>query len=258
MRKNLLHFFAIAIALVCSTTLSAVELKDRVVGDFSGNMVITIIAGDNEPVVAPPAPAIVKIAEDGDAFLLALNNFLFEEDGLALFVGNIAVSGITITDGASISINAEKDIEITEGDADFEYDGNPVDLWMGPIITEQCGGFIPITLAGNIEGEMAKMTIDIDATEGLGMIISVKFEGTNPTISNEIVSRNARIDVYTSEDASTLYVKGLESETPYILYNMLGTKVGAGIASDAISISSLSKGVYFIKLNNKTAKFIKK
>ena len=262
MRKTLLSFFAAAAAIICSSAVSATELKDKVVGDFTGNMVITITAADDpngESVEAPPAPAIVKIAEDGGSFSLALNNFLFGEPE-PMYVGNIAVSDITVTDGDIISISAEKPIVITAGDADFKYEGEPVaeDTWLGPAITEACGGSIPITLAGTIEGQTAKMTIDINAAVALNMIISVKFEGTNPNIvdiSNDLTNV-AGITAYTSE-AGILYVKGLDGEAAYTIYNVLGSGVASGVVSDTIDISSLPKGIYILKVGKTALRFSK-
>ena len=260
MKKNLLAFFAMAIALVCSTTLSAVELKDRVLGDFTGNMVITITVNDGEPVVNPPASTIVTVTETEGVFGLNLKNFLFIENENPFFVGNIDLDGVIIQkEGDKITINVEKGIAITAGDDDFEYEGYPEPIWLGPEITEACEE-IPIILSGIIEGQTAKMTIEIDITEAMGMFISVQFEGTNPDVtlvSNEIASA-AGINILASADGSALYVKGLETETAYTIYNVLGSVVASGTVSDVINSSSLAKGVYLIKVGGKTVKFIKK
>ena len=261
MRKTLLSFFAAAAAIICSSAVSAVELKDKVVGDFAGNMVITITT-EGETGSTDPVPAVVTITENAGAFGLQLKNFLFMDNGSEFYVGNIEADGVAVQEAdGKISVNIEKGIEITPGDAGFEYEGEPVgeDAWLGPAITETCGGAIPITLAGTVTGKEIDIQIDLDITDALGMVISVKFEGTNPNIvdiSNDLTNV-ASITAYTSADGSTLYVKGLDGQAAYAIYNVLGSAVASGVVSDTIDISSLPKGIYLIKVGNTTVKFSK-
>jgi len=259
MRKTLLSFFAAAAAIICSSAVSATGLKDKVVGDFAGDMVITITTEEGTT-VADPASAVVTITENAGVFGLQLKNFLFEDNGDALFVGNIDVDGVAVQEAdGEISVNIETGIQITEGDPDFEHDGEPVGLWMGPIITEECDGSIPITLAGTVTGKEIDIQIDLDLTDVLGMVISVKFEGTNPNIvdiSNDL-AKTAGVVAYASQDGSILYVKGLEAEAAYTIYNVLGSAVASGVVSDTVDVSSLPKGIYILKVANTTFKFSK-
>ena len=261
MRKTLLSFFAAVAAIICSSAVSATELKDKVVGDFTGSMVISITAG-GETVIAEPASAIVTITEDAGVFGLQLKNFLFAEDGNAFYVGNIEVDGVAVQEAdGKVSVNIEKGIQITPGDAEFEYEGEPVseESWLGPMITETCGGSIPITLAGTIAGKDMNIQIDLDLTDALGMVISVKFAGTNPNIvdiSNDLTNV-AAITAYTSGGGPILYVKGLDGEAAYTIYNVLGSGVASGVVSDTIDISSLPKGIYILKVGKTALRFSK-
>ena len=258
MRKTLLSFFAAAAAIICSSAVSAKEQVGTIVNDFTGNMVITITA-EGESIVAEPAPAIVTITEDAGVFGLQLKNFLFMDNGSVFYVGNIEVEGVTVQEvDGKVSVNIEKGIQITPGDAGFEYEGEPVaeDTWLGPAITETCGGTIPITLAGTVVGKEIAIQIDLDITDALGMVISVKFVGTDPNIvvSNDFADV-AAITTYASN--GILYVKGLDTEAAYTIYNVLGSAVASGVVSDTADISSLPKGIYILKVANTVVQFSK-
>ncbi|MDA3883457.1 MAG: T9SS type A sorting domain-containing protein [Bacteroidales bacterium] len=70
--------------------------------------------------------------------------------------------------------------------------------------------------------------------------------------------------IYPSIASHHIYVKGIESQTPYALYAINGTKISQGtIQNQSLSVSHLQSGLYYIKIkrpagNCQTLSFVKK
>ena len=92
---------------------------------------------------------------------------------------------------------------------------------------------------------------------------------TQPTLSADIVTTLGIDDVTDVKVSLKLYpnpainyirVLGLSEKANYIIYNLLGKKVGKGMVEndEDITIQNLSNGTYFIRIENaKAIKFIK-
>ena len=118
----------------------------------------------------------------------------------------------------------------------------------------------------------AELGTDISITT-TGFIITGSDNGnytlTQPTLSADIVTTLGVDDITDVKFSLKLYpnpainyirVIGLSEKANYIIYNLLGKKVGKGIVEndEDITVQNLSNGTYFIRIENaKAIKFIK-
>lgn len=70
-----------------------------------------------------------------------------------------------------------------------------------------------------------------------------------------------RLEVYPNPVSDVLYIKDFPCETAeYSVFNVLGQKVASGITNGAVSVTGLTKGIYFLQIqgenNLETAKFM--
>jgi hypothetical protein len=137
---------------------------------------------------------------------------------------------------------------IVSGD-DVVLGGTPVFTFesaeLGTDITITTSGFI-ITGAdsGNYTLTQPILSADIVTTLGIDDINDVKFS----------------LKLYPNPAINYIRVLGLSEKANYIIYNLLGKKVGKGIVEndEDIMIQNLSNGTYFIRIENtKAIKFIK-
>ena len=68
------------------------------------------------------------------------------------------------------------------------------------------------------------------------------------------------ISIYPNPVNSTLYIEGGNTEFSYVLYNGMGQEIVSGKAqgSQQINVSSMAKGIYFLRLTTGTQVNIRK
>ena len=134
-------------------------------------------------------------------------------------------------------------------DDDVVLGGSPVFTFvsaeLGTDIQITTTGFI-ITGAdsGNYTLTQPTLSADILTTLGVDDITDVKFS----------------LKLYPNPAINYIRVLGLSEKANYIIYNLLGKKVGKGMVEndEDITIQNLSNGTYFIRIENaKAIKFIK-
>jgi len=134
-------------------------------------------------------------------------------------------------------------------DDDVVLGGSPVFTFvsaeLGTDIQITTAGFI-ITGAdrGNYTLTQPTLSADILTTLGVDDITDVKFS----------------LKLYPNPAINYIRVLGLSEKANYIIYNLLGKKVGKGMVEndEDITIQNLSNGTYFIRIENaKAIKFIK-
>lgn len=89
---------------------------------------------------------------------------------------------------------------------------------------------------------------------------SFSYERSTETLSAEQFGLSSQISVYPNPSTKYIQVSGINNSEDFIIYNILGKEVKKGIISknETIEISDFPKGVYLIKLNDQTIKFLKK
>ena len=129
---------------------------------YSEDIYVTINGNTMDKQVAN---VLVETYNDGTIDFV-LKNFVCFIDGQPMPVGNIAVSGIPVASDGSFAFN--DGIQIANGD-DSAYE-----QWAGPMVTELCGGSVPLDLNGKFIGEdHVIVTIAIDVSSALGQVINV-------------------------------------------------------------------------------------
>lgn len=94
-----------------------------------------------------------------------LKNFILSNEGNDIFVGNIAIDSLALTQVGGLKTFAYNGIlNIVPGDPEVS------DSWMGPIL-----GDVPLDLKGSTNGEKLYVDIDIDMTATLQQMIKVVF-----------------------------------------------------------------------------------
>lgn len=262
MKKILLTVCAM---VALSMNSFAQSVADKVEGEYSGDLDVSLISAEDPTEISPLPTSASKIIIEkvtDTSVILKLNNLIL---GGEMFVGNVVLENIDLDDTTPIAINAKRDIEITAGDPDFEIDGEVVDenAWIGPAVTLACGGTIPVDLESTVTtidaDDSLKVKINIDISAALGYNVAVAFKGAKPTTVTSVgVEKSSEtIKVYMNSNEE-LVVLGLNEETSYVIYNITGTPVKQGNTSGIVSTSSLHKGIYLIKVNQTTLKFVKK
>lgn len=135
----------------------------------------------------------INIVQNEDCtYKLSINNFILDNDGSPMGVGNIVLDNMKgYTINGVTTIVADQSITIAEGD-----DPN-IPFWLGPMLNE-----VPIIMAAQFDGINAKADIDIDMTDALEQFINVKF--TTP--GEEGLKGDVNGDGYvTSADVTEVY-----------------------------------------------------
>ena len=102
---------------------------------------------------------------EDDTYCLSINNFVLDNGGSPMGVGNIVLDNMKgYTINGVTTIVADQSITVAEGN-----DPN-IPFWLGPMLGE-----VPIIMAAQFDGTDAKADIDIDMTAILEQFINVKF-----------------------------------------------------------------------------------
>lgn len=129
---------------------------------YGGNLVVVVDGTNSEP----QATDILLTEETDGTYTFSLKNFCLGGGEDATPVGNIVLSGLTMTESdGTQSLKTNQTITIAEGDdPDYEY-------WLGPMLGE-----VPVDLTATIKDGKLLCTIDIDMTEmDLQQMINVYF-----------------------------------------------------------------------------------
>ncbi len=157
MKKIILVVASLAMATV-SNAQEVVDTKE-----FTDELWVTI----DDMTSGPQMTSVdVEMLDNGNINLVLKNFILDSGDGDSLYVGNIEVENVPLTQEEGVSYKSfvyQDDVTIKNGDDD-QYS------WIGPLLL----GTIYIDMKGSTEGDQLYLTIDIDLTESVGLIY-VKF-----------------------------------------------------------------------------------
>ena len=160
-----------------SFTEYTIQFKHKVSEKFyTEDLYVTM--GD-ETMDKQQADVLVETYSDG-TINFVLKNFVLS--GLSMPVGNIVVENITVASDNTFTFSGG--IELTEGD-DPTYD-----FWLGPGITEDCGGSVPLDLNGKFIGDdHIVVYISIDIAEFVGYPVEVHLGYARATMAVNAVAQ---------------------------------------------------------------------
>ena len=101
------------------------------------------------------------------------------------------------------------------------------------------------------------LSLNVETIFPVELFIDVDFEGTMTATGISDVTIN-KPTVYYNPSIDALMVQGAENQK-YDIYNVTGMQILSGVLNtEEVSVSTLSRGLYLIKIGNTTVKFIKK
>ena len=184
----------------------AMSLSAQSTKEYTEDLVVTVNDESTEP---QSTTVTVETLENGNINFTLKNFKLTSADG-SMYVGNIAVEDIALTDeGYCKSFSYNGNITINEGDEEG------VEMWLGPMLGE-----VPLNLTGKMTDDDLYVTIDIDMSATLEQIIYVKLgddivEPEGPTVVSSkeytedlVVSVN---DERTDPQSTTVTVETLDN-----------------------------------------------
>ena len=219
---------------------------------FTEDLYVTLGTSTNDKQVAD---VTVETLENGNINFV-LKNFVLN----GMPVGNIAVKNIEVAEDNSFSFNGG--IQIAEGD------DPTVEMWLGPVITEQCGGSVPLDMTGRFIGDdhvvvyiaidiaefvgypvevhlgYARATMAVNATAKYGTFCA-PFAVEIPTPTSVTASKVTGVDangLLTLTDLSTT----IPANTPVVLFAESGLETVElfGVAEAGTPTAGLLTGVY--------------
>ncbi len=123
---------------------------------YTDNLVVSLNGEAN-----PPMETSIKVVfHDNGTLDLSLENFMMEEDGEVMGVGNIVLQSVpfvTRAGKADATFRTTENVNITAG-------SDPSVMWMGPML-----GSIPVSLSGKVGEDKLYCVIDINMA-GIGVI----------------------------------------------------------------------------------------
>ncbi|MDL2289817.1 T9SS type A sorting domain-containing protein [Paludibacteraceae bacterium OttesenSCG-928-F17] len=279
--KNKLLVIIAAIFIFSSSAFA----KNDVKGNYNGTVKIALSemlsgVGLSESLILgmlgltemPTFPAVVTITEPtADSYTLGLP---FNVDEIEIpedfkkMIGELEISGVTATDYDETITYFAKTTP-TEGPF-IVIDSIKTPLFddsMKATLKTVVGDYLEFQYKFN-EGYVSnissasnkKLFASIDLQLKLGLLgfqslLKVTF-GDNGSTSIDTYINNT-LDIYTSPASDIITVVGSVNEN-YSIYNTNGALIQTGyIQNEQVNISNITSGMYFIKVDNKTAKFIK-
>ena len=198
---------------------------------FTDQLVVTV----NESVTTQQTTVSVELLDD-NYINFVLRNFVLEAEGDEMFVGNIEVNNLFLTDkGAYKTFTYNANLKIKDGDLEG------VDMWIGPEL-----GNVPLVLNGKLSDGKLYVSIDIDMMSSISQMIYVKFgsdfdtpaETGSHTYTAAVTSKMISMD----EESYGVVVPLDDVESFDALVHTLSTG-DVDLVLDCISLSSGGEGM---------------
>ena len=169
------------------------------------------------------------IAENDNHIRLEIRNFKFSVGGSTIELGDIVIPNVELQKEGNTITLLPTDAQVTL----------PEPIGMVSVHLNQ----------STIVNNNISLTLTVQTTYPVSLQVDVTFDGTK-TGGSGVQNTNPTI--------SAVIVKGAESQK-YDIYDVAGIPTLSGILNaEEINVSTLSRGLYLIKIGNNTVKFIKK
>ncbi|MCU4162759.1 T9SS type A sorting domain-containing protein [Carboxylicivirga caseinilyticus] len=225
--------------------LFVLEFGDYSVGSYNGN-VMTIAETTNPYTWAELTADPPSTIEQGETITL---NYRYRAETDSKYCLKVALS---IYNGYTYV--ADKIGHWVEN-----FDGQPATGYINEQFDLQVPGDFPLS-TDLASGERYVIEVGVSGENWAWIGISTKYDVTISAATN-IKSKDAKgINLYPNPVKDMLTIDGVAPGKTLMIYSVTGALVKSEILSDSKSqtdVSDLAKGIYFIKTDNRTIKFIK-
>lgn len=232
MKQKLLKVMIALIAIVMPS-LSHAQSQEAA-GTYSGTLGVTVggfPAGDTKE-------DIYIIAEDDNHIRLEIRNFKFSVGESTIELGDIVIPNVELQKEGNTITLLPTDAQVT--------------------LPEPIGTVSVHLNQSTIVNNNISLTLIVQTIYPVPLQVDVTFNGTK-TGGSGVQNTNAeKTVVYYNPTINAVIVKGAESQK-YDIYDVAGIPTLSGVLNtEEINVSTLSKGIYLIKIGDNTVKFIKK
>ena len=232
MKQKLLKIMIAFIAIVMPNLGYAQSVEAE--GTYNGRLAVSVAglpAGSS-------TENIHLIAENDNHIRLEIRNFKFSVEGSTIELGDIVIPNVELQKEGNTITLLPTDAQVTL----------PEPIGMVSVHLNQ----------STIVNNNISLTLTVQTTYPVSLQVDVTFDGTK-TGGSGVQNTNAEKPViYYNPTISAVIVKGAESQK-YDIYDVAGIPTLSGILNaEEINVSTLSRGLYLIKIGNNTVKFIKK
>lgn len=232
MKKKLLTAIIAFIAITMSSSAYA-QVSQTAAGTYAGTLEVYMMEPNKIP-LGSSAENIYLTSTDANHVTLEIRNFSFPLVGE---LGDIVIPDVALEEEGDVINILPKTVKIT---------------------LKVVGEVNVILNKSTIKDKEITLSLNVETTPPYpDMYIYVDFKGTMSATGISDVTLN-KPTVYYNPSIDALMVQGAENQK-YDIYNVTGMQILSGILNtEEVNVSTLSRGLYLIKIGNTTVKFIKK
>ena len=232
MKKKLLTAIIAFIAITMSSSAYA-QVSQTAAGTYAGTLEVYMMEPNKIP-LGSSAENIYLTSTDANHVTLEIRNFSFPLVGE---LGDIVIPDVALEEEGDVINILPKTVKIT---------------------LKVVGEVNVILNKSTIKDKEITLSLNVETTPPYpDMYIYVDFKGTMTATGISDVTLN-KPTVYYNPSIDAIMVQGAENQK-YDIYNVTGMQILSGfLNTEEVSVSTLSRGLYLIKIGNTTVKFIKK
>ncbi|GFZ39787.1 calycin-like domain-containing protein [Bacteroides nordii] len=232
MKKKLLTTIIAFIAITMSSSAYA-QVSQTAAGTYAGTLEVYMMEPNKIP-LGSSAENIYLTSTDANHVTLEIRNFSFPLVGE---LGDIVIPDVALEEEGDVINILPKTVKIT---------------------LKVVGEVNVILNKSTIKDKEITLSLNVETTPPYpDMYIYVDFKGTMTATGISDVTLN-KPTVYYNPSIDAIMVQGAENQK-YDIYNVTGMQILSGVLNtEEVSVSTLSRGLYLIKIGNTTVKFIKK
>lgn len=232
MKKKLLTTIIAFIAITMSSSAYA-QVSQTAAGTYAGTLEVYMMEPNKIP-LGSSAENIYLTSTDANHVTLEIRNFSFP---LVEELGDIVIPDVALEEEGDVINILPKTVKIT---------------------LKVVGEVNVILNKSTIKDKEITLSLNVETTPPYpDMYIYVDFKGTMTATGISDVTLN-KPTVYYNPSIDAIMVQGAENQK-YDIYNVTGMQILSGVLNtEEVSVSTLSRGLYLIKIGNTTVKFIKK
>lgn len=232
MKKQILKVMIALVAIVMPNLVYA--QSQEAAGIYNGELAVSLFgfpAGSS-------TENVYLTTVDETHIALEIKDFKFATNGVVIEIGDILIPNVQLQEEGNTIVILPADVKLM-----LPAPINSVDVHLN---------------RSTIVDKKLVLTLVVKTIYPASMDVEVKFDGMKTDGSGIQDITTVKPTVYYNTTTGSLIVKGAEHQK-YDIYNVTGMHTLSGILNaEEINVSGLSKGIYLIKIENNTMKFIKR